>query len=393
MKLLFAGFFIISCIHAYQGFIAVPIADCVDINAGIRDAKGILHEPCQIISIHEGRIITPRLAQLLLHEPVEVLEEDGDLVKITTDAIHFLRPDTHKKINTFWVATSAVRQMTPELQRVVVKKTGEKTVTLREPLVTASGIILSVGTRFNVKEDGIKQLSVYWYNPDHKKVEVLCIPRNKCIAPSSDKRSAFVSLLQSIAGCCYKTPYVWGGASVAKRFLKISYRLVPSPCKKGKRAYELIQQPKGPWAGCDCSGLVRLGLQALDCCSSCAMNSATLNAELPHRKANEQWRDGDILYIPGHVAIISDLKKNLVIEARTPEHGYGYVHEVPISELFKGINNFDDLRESIKKQQNVHRIDRYGKTVTWCPVTILSTDLLFGARSVSAVGPAECSNK
>jgi hypothetical protein len=70
---------------------------------------------------------------------------------------------------------------------------------------------------------------------------------------------------------------------------------------------------------------------------------------------------GDLILVRGHVMIVSDTTKNLLIEARSYGHGYGKLHEIPIGEVFENINTYKDLSEACFGKKVIKRKDKEGK--------------------------------
>lgn len=53
--------------------------------------------------------------------------------------------------------------------------------------------------------------------------------------------------------------------------------------------------------------------------------------------------NGDLIWTPGHVMIINNLKNNTLVEARGYSSGYGCVHKITLDKVFAEINTYDDL--------------------------------------------------
>ena len=59
--------------------------------------------------------------------------------------------------------------------------------------------------------------------------------------------------------------------------------------------------------------------------------------------------------------IVSDITKNLLIEARSYGHGYGKLHEISIDQVFEGIETYKDLCDAYYEKKVVKRKDKDGK--------------------------------
>ena len=60
--------------------------------------------------------------------------------------------------------------------------------------------------------------------------------------------------------------------------------------------------------------------------------------------------------------VISDVKKNLIIEAAGYQIGYGELHELPCSVLFKEKTTLQDLVKAASNEEPIERIKKDGTT-------------------------------
>jgi hypothetical protein len=89
-------------------------------------------------------------------------------------------------------------------------------------------------------------------------------------------------------------------------------------------------------------------------------NSHVIAKTLRPLNSGEKIEEGDIIWYSGHVMVVSDAKKNLVIEAIGYDSGYGRVHEISIDRVFQGIHNFDGLRPCHFKNKFTRRLRQDG---------------------------------
>ena len=102
------------------------------------------------------------------------------------------------------------------------------------------------------------------------------------------------------------------------------------------RAYAYWQREsvyQRPLAGFDCSASYTL------CGTNCwdAVLLLKLLATyflLALLKKGEALEEGDLIWYNGHVMIVSDVKKNRLIEAAGYESGWGKVHEIALDKVF-----------------------------------------------------------
>ncbi len=67
-----------------------------------------------------------------------------------------------------------------------------------------------------------------------------------------------------------------------------------------------------------------------------------------------------MIWIRGHVLVVANVKEQTVIEASAYDYGYGEIHELPISKVFKGIETFDDLIKRYHHKKVIERLHANG---------------------------------
>ena len=221
----------------------------------------------------------------------------------------------------------------------------ENTITLREPLKP-----YSAGTRFLT--DG-----TYAYVLDPKTLifKKILIPKSSFKETKSERVKDFVNLLRSWTK--KNIPYVWGGCSFTTGCSNNDFS--EGLDKEGtfyiKDSYNFNPKP-----GFDCAGLISRATQA------CGIpyffkNTTTLAKRLKPLSKEDKLSEGDLIWVPGHVMIVSN--QNKIIEARSYGHGYGKVQEIPISEEFKGINKYSDLVKTFHEKKPLIRLNKDGKVI------------------------------
>ena len=76
--------------------------------------------------------------------------------------------------------------------------------------------------------------------------------------------------------------------------------------------------------------------------------------------------NGDILWIPGHVMIVSNKDNDELIEAAGYHKDYGEVHMLPLSKVFANITTYQQLKEFFLDEKTINILHKNG--------TIISTD-------------------
>jgi len=170
-------------------------------------------------------------------------------------------------------------------------------------------------------------------------------------------------------------PYVWGGCSYTTLctdpyFQLKTVRSKKRPHAKPRRYFEYPTSQTQPYNGFDCAGLILRAAQASGI-PYFYKNTATILQNLEPLQPEDQVANGDLIWLPAHIMIISDVEHNLCIEARHYAQGYGKVHETPIHKIFKDINNYQDLRAAHFSQSLVDRLDRHQKSAQKVKIKIL----------------------
>lgn len=170
-------------------------------------------------------------------------------------------------------------------------------------------------------------------------------------------------------------PYVWGGCSYTTLctdpyFQLKTVRSKHRPHAKPRRYFEYPTCHTQPYNGFDCAGLILRAAQASGI-PYFYKNTFTILQNLEPLQPEDQIANGDLIWLPAHIMIISDVEQNLCIEARHYAQGYGKVHETPIHKIFKDINNYQDLRAAHFSQNLIDRLNRHQKSAQKVKIKIL----------------------
>lgn len=154
-------------------------------------------------------------------------------------------------------------------------------------------------------------------------------------------------------------PYVYSGASLINTcatgqcLIKNSQNILGQP---GYIRENYIQEPS---AGLDCSCLISRAAQIVGI-PYFYKNSATIERNLIEIRDINQLEAGDFIWHVGHIMVVSDVARGLMVEARGYRQGFGCLHEIPINKIFYGINSYVDLLNCIKSNQVVRTLDNQG---------------------------------
>lgn len=132
----------------------------------------------------------------------------------------------------------------------------------------------------------------------------------------------------------YTIPYVWGGTSFITNHNDHPFVLNPDD---GNWHLDRIDKDL-PYSGFDCSGLIWRVLNMLGQINHPWRNTYEMAAKLKPVDLCSKLQNGDLLWFPGHIAVITNKDKGKIIEARSYASGYGKVQKIKIEEYFATIN-------------------------------------------------------
>ena len=379
----------------YRALITVPVADLLGEPISTLQKPWLPpfgYDTLPHSSGTNGRAACPRIHQLLFNEVVEVLETKKDEVKVQISNAFFIPHNTQQPHVTYWMQERALTPLShvklhehclipPAITLHQPSSMHNKSIiTLIAPWHdTTTGMTFSAGTRFVriEKPQHKKTVSAWRFNPSTKVCEPVKIPSMLC-ALSSDTNIThcikyFIVLLRSWAqqheGII---PYVLGGTSFSRQLT--DEPLIPevSPTDRSVQWYARKNDCHAVKCGLDCSGLILRAAQIAGIPYFCK-NTTTMMKVLQPLGPTTSIQDGDLICIPGHVLIAVDIGNNLIVEARSYEHGYGKVHELPLNKVFKDVTTFNDLMQIYRTHQPIERIDIHGNVRDRFPcITILS---------------------
>ena len=331
-----------------------------------------------------------RALQLLYNEQVTILAQEDEQCYIETPYWNLM--PLNRKNNRFWTLASNLRPINligPEERKGLPAKKNDKltstfTMTLKDFFYCPeTKLTYLAGTRFSIKGRMTNgDFKILIYDPVLKQLITSRVPGQIGIREdnpifdldnrfSTYRRSAFLKTVRGWTDSLEKIiPYVLGGASAGER---LSTKNI-TPQKKTQKyvdLYTLSSYPYYPYQGLDCSSLVRCACQIAGI-PLYAINTSSIASTLNKLPLNDYPENGDLIYWKGHIAIISDIQKGLLIEARGYDHGYGFVHEIPFNQELQGIQTTNDLVTAYRKKRKINRIDKWGqKRETITDLTIL----------------------
>jgi hypothetical protein len=360
----------IRSFSSYQAVTLVPVADLV--GSALANTRDYATLP--VCGGKPKAFLTcKRLHQLIFNETVKVTLELNGQVEITIPNLFFVpSDDTSHKMATYWTLKKNIFPLKdPELKALVPQPISyeqpsapqSNTITLIEPYRSPEcDCTFSAGTRFVVTATNAenKTVTVALIHPKTHASTHITIPRAYCLMPATSRehqRKNFVKLIRLWAHNSGAIPYTWGGCSYIFSTPHFAFKEITTGINQSH--YALEPQVTSPQTGLDCAGLVARAAQAAGL-PYFFKNTTTLATYLSPLTENDRVEDGDLLWIPGHVMIVSNREQNTLIEARDYSSGWGRVQERPLKEIFKNINTYDDLESVYNKHKPLQRVDRAG---------------------------------
>jgi cell wall-associated NlpC family hydrolase len=380
--------FVFMCIGNYlhgtapfpqQALVIVPVADLV--GEPLQNPAAFFEY--KTLPVCGGTINTfascPRIHQVLFNEQVTAHKQVGNEVLISIPNLFYITDgDKNKKNTLYWTLRSNIAYL-DELPPVNIKKllpipidfkkgtiTEKNAVTLLFPFHDATtGLTFSAGTRFKKTDDkrNSNSQSVHVFNPTTNTWATTLMPASSLLTTKNGERSieTFIRILKIWAthnnGCI---PYVWGGCS----FIDTSsaHQFTEQRTRHGDTDisyFAITDYNHTPKTGLDCSGLIARAAQMVGI-PYFFKNTSTLAHYVPPLDKKHTLKDGDLIGTKGHVMVVSSIKNNTLIEARSYEHGYGRVHEIPLNRVFKDVNTYQDLIDAYFNKKTIYRIDKKG---------------------------------
>ncbi len=157
-------------------------------------------------------------------------------------------------------------------------------------------------------------------------------------------------------------PYVWGGSSFITANQITDFSQINGAWERPKI--------KAIYTGYDCSELVMrfAKIAGLDFPWK---NSKTISDCCPVLTEQDQIEIGDLIWVPGHIMIISDIINPEIIHARSYSGGYGCVHKGPFAETIVNANSITELRELYVNKQPLILTDKLGNKREYTEFKIL----------------------
>ncbi len=336
--------FITLFLSCQQAFIIDPVVDCT---ADPDD----LYTPMLHVELTEKRY-NPRCYQLLFNEIVTIVARQDEKVKVEIPNIYFYGSCRNVlQGNSFWICKKSICLLDGLKKEDGIKippitfdylNYYNKIVTLVYPFYDpVTKKIYSAGTKFVLTGKPKRDCySVFIFDSQSFCFKQTKIPKDLCLLyqakTTQEKIDDFLFILKQWTNLDGGyIPYVWGGSSFCY----------------------VLQQDQNPpdWiaqCGFDCSCMITRAAQIAGL-PYFFKNSTTLHQLCTPIQPHDFVHNGDIIWFAGHVMIVADIIKNLIIESRGYGAGFGRVHEIHISKIFQNIHTFSELINAYKKNESV----------------------------------------
>lgn len=369
-KVLFFLVIIASSILAeepYQAFVCVPVADCVGepLAPYYKDkAIGQAYEQLPISWAGEknSMLNCPRIHQLLFNEQVTVVAQQGNEVLVEIPNMFYEKISSSDRHNKFWTLKKNItplNKLTYKNPNAVPTTNIEQAsmVTLKLPFYdTQTGATYSAGTRFVYTEQKSGYYTVLAFDPQTSTVKHTAISQGICnnfVHKTHNERiTDFVNLIRRwVLMPQGIIPLVWGGNSLTKFYHDESFMLKIKQYNDNQISYwQRNEASEGPFTGFDSSGLI---LRATQICGIpyYYKNTVTAAKNLRQKDQHETIQEGDLLWVPGGLFVISDITHNRMLGVIGYKFGYGKVVELELSQLFRNINTYQELIDRYHAEQ------------------------------------------
>lgn len=373
-----------------KALVICPVADLVAAPIKTFKIASTNKESYQKIGLsagpHQPSVAAPRVHQLLFNEIVEIIkiqktkDKDENEVCIKVYNAFFMNQESKKVQTTYWTQYKNLLPL-EELERKKVnlhyipnppfstldKKSGFPSLVLIKPFFdTQTQTKYSVGTRFVYEVTPSNEYYIYIYDAKSGKFKKSLLPREYAHINNQNRnqKEFFLQILKGWANLSDKIAYVLGGCSYTQSPPDVEFNETLTTLIDGTKIgmYERPNFTTPPLTGFDCTGILLRAAQIAGIPYFLKNTSTILHylTPLPH---NQTPQEGDLIWIPGHVMVISSIKNNTLIEAAGYQYGYGVVHEIKLKKVFKQIETFEQLQQYILQNLPLIRLNKLGQEV------------------------------
>ncbi len=221
----------------------------------------------------------------------------------------------------------------------------------------------SVGTRFlhTPKLDTESSYAIMHIDFTTNKLVADFIPHHYALVEKRhDKKTArtlFVKLINDLVDqVALQHPseviaYVWGGSSFVTTYPQNNFFLKDAVWHRDGKT--------DPYTGYDCSEFV-MRMAQLAGIHFPWKTTSIMETSCKKLQKHDHLENGDLLWVPGHIMIASNIENNELIQSRSYKNGFGCVYRSKLHECFKDITTYDDLLAAYQSNQEIALKNVYG---------------------------------
>lgn len=364
-----------------KGLVIIPVADAVIKSMKSYDnAKSVdeLYKELPM-SPEKGLYGFLRLHQLLFNEVVSVLKVEDQEVECQFPGF-FYTDKFGLKHNSFWILKKNIL-MLKDINSYILRSIPQPFRDFENNLFLNNILTLSwpwydcvtkrtysAGTRFVrlAKKDNNNSYAILIFDNEKMKSLVAYVPHSLAVVnypkDYDEALRKFVLLLKSwVYSNSGFIPYLWGGASFTKKIAKNNFSLVNKSFLNKEISIWIRPDYKNKVStGYDCASLVLRAAQIIGMPYFCK-NTSAISQTLRPLKVDEVLEEGDLIWLPGHVLVVSDIKNNKVIEQAGYSSGYGILHEIELEKVFNKVKTYSDLVNLYYQKKRLKRLCRLGE--------------------------------
>lgn len=368
---------------AEQGMVIVPVADLVGSPIKSFNIASTIEASYGSIPVCGGSSAPmkgcPRLQQLLFNEMVEIVKKEKNEICIKIPHLFYITHTDKKPQDTYWTSSKNIAslkslekyninkahlpQMASFKTRDMVKN--QPTLALLHPFYDpGTDKVYSAGTQFVYDPDQSTSDSYAIFILDDMRhiMQLSFVPKTEVLIAGNTKKESIQQFLKILKIWAHGKngfiPYVWGGASFIHSCKNNTFAEVPCALHKIHH-FVRSECTKSPQTGFDCAGMISRAAQMAGI-PYFFKNTYTLAHYLTPLLPEQELSPGDLIWIPGHVMVVSQLHPAKLIEARGYPHGFGLIHEIELYKVFKDMHTYQQLTDAFLNKKNLERLNKEG---------------------------------
>ncbi len=308
-----------------------------------------------------------RAHQGLFNELVSIIEEREDQAKIAfPNIVYGFDAVTQQPLNTFWIHKRYIIPLNNLAENLLQTIPSPQYANGQTVVLIYPWRQFSVGTRFKrtPQHDSQSHYAIVRADYSSQREIVDFIPHEDAIPEikqdSQSARRLFLQIINNLidrvaaGGTDNVVPYVWGGSSFAQPYSKLDFYLQDGVWhRNGKH---------DPYTGYDCSEFV-LRMAQIAGIHFPWKTTKVIGQSLRSLNNQDQLEEGDLIWVEGHVMIVSDIEQNEIIEMCGYSSGYGCLHRIQLKNRFAEITTYADLLEYYHKNKPITFKNKQGVPV------------------------------